>query len=329
MKKPAKKRTSPRIRSLCRAAAAALAVACVPAGCGTQTIVKTVEVPRTAVTTTSTQARQVARSPQQASVGDTLTLKGHGGLTMAVTVDQVMDPLQVGQYDQPDTGQRFVGIQISLKNVGSAPYSDSPSNGATLLSTTNEQAQSQIVSGGPCGNDFGSSAKIAPGDSQQGCLAFQMPVRQTAGTFQFTLNSGFGDQTGQWSLSGATSDSSAASSTATGSVAPGTATHLANHCSPGVDATQSISCGLASNIFYEYFKATQHGGTGARLSAWSAATNRYYNATCSVAANLVKCAVSGTTDPTAEVDLARTALAAYSSQQASSYAASHDVGPSG
>ncbi len=52
-------------------------------------------------------------------MGDTLTLTGNGGESMAVTVDGVMDPLQVGPDDQADSGQRFVGIQITLKNIGS------------------------------------------------------------------------------------------------------------------------------------------------------------------------------------------------------------------
>ncbi len=73
-------------------------------------------------------------------------LKGSDGESMAVTVDQVMDPLQVGSYDQPDSGQRFVGIQLTLKNGGSVAYSDSPSNGSTLLSNTDEQATGQSVS---------------------------------------------------------------------------------------------------------------------------------------------------------------------------------------
>lgn len=114
-----------------------LPVAAVLTGCGTQTIVKTVTTSGTS--TTCTQASAARR--QQAKVGDTLTLKGSDGESMAVTVNQVMDPLQAGSYDQPESGQRLVGIQITLKNVGSVAYSDSPSNGSTLISNTNEQAR--------------------------------------------------------------------------------------------------------------------------------------------------------------------------------------------
>ena len=309
-------------------------LAAVLAGCGTQTIVKTV--------TSSGQAQTSTTAPQQARVGDTLTLKGNAGESMAVTVTQVMDPLQVGPDDQPDSGQRVVGIQITLKNVGSVAYSDSPSNGATLLSNTNDQAKDQIVSGGPCGNGFASSANIAPGNEQQGCIPFEMPVGQTPAIFQFTLNSGFANQTGQWSLKGAatstgtapgvatnTGTSNSTSSGATSTNATGTIAALPNQCSPGLSATQAISCGLASNLFYEYYKAKQSGGNTTALSVWSSATKRYYPASCSTGSGVITCSISGTSNPNAQVQIAQAALDNYSPQQASSYAARADLGPNG
>jgi hypothetical protein len=128
-----------------------------------------------------------------------------------VSVDGVIDPLAVGEFDQADPGERFVGVQITLHNVGTVPYSDSPSNGATLLSSDDEQAESEIVTGGPCANGFASDVKIAPGDSQQGCVAFELPDGESPATFQFTLDSGFADDTGQWSLAGAGSSDGAVS----------------------------------------------------------------------------------------------------------------------
>lgn len=210
--------------ALSRCAGFCLLVAGVVGGCGSQTIVKTVIYTGGSSTPVSTAnpggATSAASSgssgqSQPAAVGDTLTLQGDSGERMAVTVDGVMDPLAVGPDDQADSGQRFVGVQITLKNVGSVPYSDSPSNGATLLSNQNEQAQGEIVSGGPCGNGFQSSANVASGDTQQGCIPFEMPNGETPASFQFTLSSGFADQTGQWSLAGATTGASTAPTDAT------------------------------------------------------------------------------------------------------------------
>ncbi len=199
------------------------------AGCGTQTVVRTVTSAAPGSSVNSSASAGSTSSPtstaraQQAKVGDTLTLSGNSGQSLAVTVDAVMDPLSVGSYDQPDSGQRFIGVQVTLKNVGSSSYSDAPSNGSTLLSTANEQAKGAIVSGGPCGNNFQSSVNIAPGDTQQGCIPFQMSDGQTPGTFQFTMNSGFADQTGQWALAGANTGSAPASTTTSGSSSAPTA----------------------------------------------------------------------------------------------------------
>lgn len=175
-------------------------VACVAlvfvAGCGTTDVKTTPETQGTSDSSSST--------PQKAAgVGDTLTLKGQDdGEKMAVTLLGVIDPLSVGEFDSPDKGKRYVGVRIALKNIGTAAYDDSPSNGAALLTRTDEQLDTTIVSGGPCDSPFASSAKIAPGARQQGCIPFEAPRGAKLKTFQFTLASGFGPDAGEWRLRG-------------------------------------------------------------------------------------------------------------------------------
>ena len=47
---------------------------------------------------------------------------------------------------------------------------------------------------------IGSSVKIAPGSKRAGCLTFEMPKSAKPEEFQFTLDSGFADETGEWQL---------------------------------------------------------------------------------------------------------------------------------
>jgi TIR domain len=103
-----------------------------------------------------------------------------------------------------------------------------------------------------------------------------------------------------------------------------TTASLPKNCGPGIRATEFVSCGLANNVFYEYFRS----GNGT-LKAWSHGTQQYYKVSCSTAGAIVKCAVSGTTDPHAEVDLTETSLSLYTPAQANSYAAKADIGPNG
>src|SRR5829696_2008734 len=47
---------------------------------------------------------------------------------------------------------------------------------------------------------IGSSIKIAPGSKRAGCLTFEIPKTAKPAVFQFTLDSGFADVTGEWQL---------------------------------------------------------------------------------------------------------------------------------
>jgi hypothetical protein len=317
---------------------------------------------RVAATTTDASQNGPATQNKQARVGDTLTISGDGGERVDVTVDGVMDPLAVGSYDQADSGQRYVGVQITLKNSGSVPYSDAPSNGAALLSGNGEQATGEIVSGGPCGNDFQSSVNIAPGDSEQGCVPFEMEDGQTPATFQFTLDSGFANQTGQWSLNGAdnpspastdgaatTDSTSSTQSTAEGQPDANAASNdptdagsagaceegacemsqLPNQCSRGLASSETISCALASNVFYEYYEASQNASSPGTISAWSPVTSKYYQADCSAGDGLIDCAIEGASGSDPTVDVTQAALAAYTPGEATSYASNADLGPNG
>lgn len=275
------------------------------ASCGThQTIVKTVTV-GSSTKSSSAPAQTTASSTssaQQAALGDTLTLHGNDGETMNVTVNQLLDPLPVGPVDQADSGDRYVGVQITLKNVGSTAYSDSPGNGSTLLSNTNEQAKTEIVSGGPCGNDFQSSANIAPGATQQGCIPFELPTGQQAGAFQFTLNSGFADQTGQWSLAGARPSGTPAQgqTTTTSSsgtaAAPTTATPPSGTrpCDQNISVGSDTSCPFAENVFQAVVTGYQQtGSVPSTVTASSPVTHRSYSLSCGLgAANLITCTSS-------------------------------------
>lgn len=128
-------------------------------------------------------------------------------------------------------------------------------------------------------------------------------------------------QTGICSPSGNTSGTPSPSTSTTGSVP--------NQCSPGVSTSHAISCSLASNVFYEYYKAVQRGASTTGLSAWSPATRQYYTVSCSENNGLISCRIGGTTEPDAEVEITSTAIDAYTPQSARDYAATHDVGPNG
>jgi Domain of unknown function (DUF4352) len=147
----------------------------------------------------TTTTKNTAAGGKKARLGDALTLEGFEGVKMAVTPTKVIDPLPVGQFDSPiKKGSRFVGVNVVLKNVGTQTYSDSPSNGARIITSNNRQADSTLVSGGPCAEDFSAQTTVSPKSTVQGCIPFEVPGKQPARKFQFTLESGFGPEAGEW-----------------------------------------------------------------------------------------------------------------------------------
>jgi hypothetical protein len=231
--------------------------------------------------------------PKTAGIGDSLTLEGGSGEKMQVTLMEVRDPAPAGEFDQPQSGQRYVGVQIALKNVGEAQYDDSPSNGAVLLTAQDEQATSTILSGGPCGSQFASSAKIAPGGRQQGCIPFEAPAGAGLAKFQFTLSSGFGPEAGEWNLRGepgaAGSNGSGGGGTGgdsgtgsgrgggtSGSTGGGAEAFSGFQDCGGVYANSVTTCGFAQNVKEAYLNS----GGSSKVTAHSDATGLDYVMSC-------------------------------------------------
>jgi hypothetical protein len=120
---------------------------------------------------------------------------------MAVTVKKVFDPAKAARFFGPGKNKRLVAVQIVLKNTGSAVYSDSPGNGAELIDAQGQSYSENLIGNRSCQAFAQGSATVRPGDSRLGCLTFTVPKDTAIAGFQFTLDSGFGPETGEWNLS--------------------------------------------------------------------------------------------------------------------------------
>jgi len=146
-------------------------------------------------------ASSSASSP--ALVGSTITLTGNGpGEKMAVTVTRVIGHAQpADEFSTPDPGKRFYAVQFRLADTGTAAYSDSPSNGASVVDSAGQSYESTLYDVAEC-QSFPGSENIAAGDKGLGCIVFEVPDRAKITKVQFTLDSGMGPQTGQWNVRG-------------------------------------------------------------------------------------------------------------------------------
>ena len=143
----------------------------------------------------------VHRKQPPPGIGSTQRASGND-TDLSVKLIGVLDPLSAGQYDTPDAGKRYVGIQIRVTNVGDAHYDDSPGNGSEIIGDNDQQYDTTIVSEGPCGGDFQSDLKLAPDAVRVGCIPFEIPTGVGLSKFQFTMDSGFADDTKEWDLVG-------------------------------------------------------------------------------------------------------------------------------
>jgi len=247
------------------AAAAAVLLATVGvAGCGSDKAVTTAATPSgslSAQTTQSTQSASPSRSgPAQAAVGDTIELAGQkDGDRMAVTVTRVIDPAYgSNQYETASAGNRLVAVQFRLQNVGTNDYSDSPTNSAVVVDSQGQQFNATYTrtSAGPA---FASPLVIPRGDSALGFITYQLPAGSQVAKVQFTLASGFADQTGQWRVTAVSSGAPAASATTT-ATATATVTVPATTAPATAGPQQVVEDYYAAINAHDYQRAWALGG---------------------------------------------------------------------
>jgi hypothetical protein len=166
----------------------------------TVTVTDTGGTPTEATSSEETATEETEADEGLASVGDTITLHGYeDGEQIAVTVTRLYDPAGAEQYFGPRRGRKYVAVDLVLKNAGTKAYSDSPGNGATLLDSRDHGYTETLSETTSC-QSIGSSVKIASGSKRAGCLTFEIPKTAKPTVFQFTLDSGFADETGEWQL---------------------------------------------------------------------------------------------------------------------------------
>ncbi|WP_051367637.1 DUF4352 domain-containing protein [Hamadaea tsunoensis] len=143
-------------------------------------------------------ARAYAADP---GLGDAITLTGDvEGDVVTVTPLKVANPAAAADdFSGPDAGHKLVGVQFRLQNAGTVTYSDSPDNCATLVDTDGQRFHPTIadIAAGPT---FPGSVTMSPGGSALGWIVFEVPSSARPASVQFTPDSGFADDTGEWTL---------------------------------------------------------------------------------------------------------------------------------
>ncbi|MFE4605601.1 DUF4352 domain-containing protein [Kitasatospora indigofera] len=199
----------------------------------------------------------------RARVGDTLELPGSvSGSRMAVTVTQVVDPAAPGnELSTPRAGNRLVSVRFSLHNVGTAVYSDTPSNGAQVIDGQGQGFNADIFVTTQAGPAFPTNVNIAPGETALGFVSFQLPAGSTLAKVQFTLDSGFADATGQWRVDPAAKSSQATTAPPATGASSGSTPPASSAAGPAAaDARATVEAYFAALNAKDYPAAWALGG---------------------------------------------------------------------
>jgi len=136
-----------------------------------------------------------------AAVGDTLTLKGiEDGEELDVTLKKWLPTAEgASEFDTPQNGKRWAAAQFELVNTGSKVYSDSPQNGAKAADSQGQRFDSWFgeIKAGP---GMSSDVSLPKGEKALGWIVFEVPKDSKIVSVQFAMNSGFSNQTGQWTV---------------------------------------------------------------------------------------------------------------------------------
>lgn len=180
-------------------ALAAAALTLTIASCGSPTITTAADGP--ADSPAQKQAPTSApKKPNVARVGNVISLHGtDAALKIAVKLNKVINSgTASNDMTKPDAGNRLYGVELILKNTGTATYDDSPSNGAKVVDSEGQEYEASLF-GEIAGTHRLESTTFSTGDVRKGVIVFEVPAKAKIVKFLFALNSGFADQKGQWS----------------------------------------------------------------------------------------------------------------------------------
>jgi Domain of unknown function (DUF4352) len=156
----------------------------------------TVSQPSTAEASTSAPAAAAAH------VGATLTLNGTGqGEKLQVTLVRMVDPAPpANQYEPVPAGMRELAMEIRYKNVGSTAYNQSILTDVTAQDAASHSYTPDLAFDTSAGPGFPNDVvNIAPGESADGFLSFQVPQATMLVKVKLGLDYGFGTaDTGEW-----------------------------------------------------------------------------------------------------------------------------------
>ncbi|MGA7834936.1 MAG: fibronectin type III domain-containing protein [Acidimicrobiales bacterium] len=141
-----------------------------------------------------------ATTPTPVALDTTQTVTDFFGDQLSVTATQIVDPATAAAGSGlPDSGYRFVAVEMNLANPATSSTVDGDANFSTSVIGSDGQtytADYGTVAG--CTNFDAGYFALPPSDNASGCVVFELPMSVTVKTVEFSLAAGYLDA-GAWS----------------------------------------------------------------------------------------------------------------------------------
>lgn len=99
---------------------------------------------------------------------------------------------------------RYAAVELTIRNVGSAFYVDSPGKELSLVSSTTGGHTGRVtrppVRLRGCRRDVSKPVRVAPGGRLDGCVFFLLPPSQRVSAVQYQTQGGYGPNIATWAL---------------------------------------------------------------------------------------------------------------------------------
>ena len=145
--------------------------------------------------TTSTTSPSTTTTAATPGVGATQSFHSED-----VTLGKVIDPAAMGPLGSIPAGDRFVAVELGIKNTGTVALSPTPIFDAILIDQSGHSYTS-VVNGTPSCQDFAGSLSVDPSASASGCVLFEVPTAEAPAKFQYiTKEAGADVERTEWVL---------------------------------------------------------------------------------------------------------------------------------
>lgn len=147
-----------------------------------------------------TGSSAVAANPA-GHVGDTLTLTRADNSTIAVTLEDIINPATVTP-GPGDAGVTYIATKLKIADPGTVAIDGDVNINVSVLASDGKSHVPDLKNVSECTNFDSGLFRLDPGESATGCVVFALPHGVSPTKVKYLPSSGFAQDFGEWTLAG-------------------------------------------------------------------------------------------------------------------------------